>query len=108
MCALRLKSDLSITVCSWFSFLKQVSSLMVSAFSCYSLLTMFPYIFHKINVINVVKVIFEIFKLDKRSRIIQELFISYIYFCLLKLYGPIVMLFMLHFKLPNLKSLKFC
>ena len=44
-CALRLKSDLSITVCSWLSFLKQVSSMMVGAFSCYSMLTTLPYIF---------------------------------------------------------------
>ena len=83
MCALRLKSDLSITVCSWLSFLKQVSSLMVEAFSCYSVLTTLPYIFlNKINVIKVVKVILELFKLDKRSRIIQENSIPYIYSCL--------------------------
>ena len=57
VCASRLKSDLSITVCSWLSFLKQVSSLMVGAFSCYSMLTTLPYILNKINVIKVVKVI---------------------------------------------------
>ena len=43
---------------------------------------MLPYILNKINVIKVVKVILEIFKLDKRSHIIQEHFIPYIYFCL--------------------------
>ena len=69
---------------------------------------MLPTFLNKINVIKVVKVILEIFKLDKRSCIIQEHFIPYIFFCLQKLYGPIVMLFVLHFKLPNLKSLKFC
>ena len=50
----------------------------------------------------------ELFKLDKHSCIIQEHFIPYIYLCPQKLYGPIVMLFMLHFKLLHLKSLKFC
>ena len=82
MCASRLKSDLSITVCSWLSFLKQVSSLMVGAFSCYSMLTTLPYIFNKINVIKVVKVILELFKLDKHSWNIEEHFIPYIYLCL--------------------------
>ena len=79
----RLKSDLSLTVCSWLSFLKHVSSLMVRAFSCYNMLTTLPYIFlNKLNVIKVVKVILELFKLDKHSRNIEELFIPYIYLCL--------------------------
>ena len=78
----RLKSDPSITVCSWLSFLKQVSSLMVGPFSCYSMLTTLPYIFNKINVIKVVKVILELFKLDKHSWSIEENFIPYIYVCL--------------------------
>ena len=82
MCASRLKSDLSITVCSWLSFLKQVSSLMVGAFSCYSMLTTLPYIFNKINVIKVVKVILELFKLNKHSWNIEEHFIPYMYLCL--------------------------
>ena len=84
--------------------MEQVSSLVVGAFSCYSMLTTLPYILNKINVVKVVKVILELFKLDKRSRIIQEHFIPYIYLCLQKLYGSIVMLFMLHFKLLHLKS----
>ena len=57
---------------------------MVGAFSCYSVLTMLPYILNKINVIKVVRVILEIFKLDKRSRIIQEHFIPYIFFLFIK------------------------
>ena len=81
---------------------------MVEAFSCYSVLTTLPYILNKINVIKVVKVTLELSKLDKHSRIIQEHFIPYIYLCLLKIYGPIEVLFMLHFKLLHLKSLKFC
>ena len=75
MCASRLKSDLSITVYSWLSFLKQVSSLMVGAFSCYSVLTTLPYIFNKINEIKVVEVILELFKLDKHSWNIEKHFI---------------------------------
>ena len=67
-CALRLKSGLSITVCSWLSFLKQVSSLMVGAFSCYSVFTTLPYMFKQKNVINLVNVILELFILDKHSR----------------------------------------
>ena len=82
MCALRLKSDLSITVCSWLTFLKQVSSLMVGAFSCYRVLTTLPYIFKQINIIKVVKVILELFKLDNNSCYLQEHFIPYIYLCL--------------------------
>ena len=78
MCASRLKSDQSIIVCSWLSFLKQVSSLMVWAFSCYSMLTTLPQIFNKINVIKVVKVILELFKLDKHSCNMEEHFIPYI------------------------------
>ena len=41
----QLKTDLSINVRSWLSFLKHVSSLMVGAFICYSMLTTLPYIF---------------------------------------------------------------
>ena len=67
MCALRLKSDLSITVCSWLSFLKQVSSLM-AATACY---LRYPNFLNKISIIKVVIVILELFKLDKHSRIIQ-------------------------------------
>ena len=80
MC-LRLKSDLSITVCSWLSFLKQASCLMVGEFSCHSMLTTLPYIpLNKINEIKVVKVILELFKLDKHSWNIEEnLFLTYIY-----------------------------
>ena len=83
MCVLRLKSDLSIAVCSLLSFLKQVSSLMVEAFSCYSVLTTLPNIF-KQNKCNqgVIVIILELFKLDKHSRIVQEHFIPYIYSCL--------------------------
>ena len=84
MCATCLKSDLSITVCSWLSFLKQVSSLMAGALSCYSMLTTLPYIFNKINVIKVVKVMLELFKLDKHSWNIEEHFIPYIYFMFIK------------------------
>ena len=108
VCASRLKSDLSITVCSWLSFLKQVSSLMVGAFSCYNMLTTLPYIFNKINVIKIVKVTLELFKLDKHPWNIEEHFIPYLYLCSSKLYGPIVMSFMLHFKLLPLTSLKLC
>ena len=68
MCASRLKSDLSITVCSWLSFLKQVSSLMVGASSCYTMLTTLPYILNKINVIKAVKVMLELSKLDMEHR----------------------------------------
>ena len=82
MCALRLKSDISLTVCSWFSFLQQVSSMMVGEFSCYSVLTTLPSFLNKINVIMVVKVIPELYQLDKHSRIIQEHFIPYIFLCL--------------------------
>ena len=74
MCAWRLKSDLSITVCSWPSFLKQVSSPMAGAFSCYSVLTTLPYILNKINIIKVVKEILELFKLDKHSCISTRTF----------------------------------
>ena len=82
MCASRLKSDLSITVCSWLSFLKQVSSLMVGAFSCYSMLTTLPYILNIINVIKAVKVMLELSKLDKHSWNIEVHFIPYTYLCL--------------------------
>ena len=82
MCTSRLKSDLSITVFSWLSFLKQISTLMVGVFSCYGMLTTLPYIFNKINVIKVVKVILELFKLDKHSWNIVEHFIPSIYLCL--------------------------
>ena len=82
MGALRLKSDISLTVCSWLSFLQQVSSVMVGEFSCYSVLTNHPTFLNKINVIMVVKVILELYQLDKHSRIIQERFIPYIYLCL--------------------------
>ena len=83
MCASRLKTDLSITVCCWLSFLKQVSSLMVGAFSCYSMLTTLPYTYlNKINLIKVVKVILELFKVDKYLWNIVEHFIPYIYLCL--------------------------
>ena len=78
----RLKSDLSLTVCSWLSFLKQVSSLMVRAFSCYNINYVTLHFLNKLNVIKVVKVILELFKLDKHSRNIEELFIPYIYLCL--------------------------
>ena len=82
MCASQLKSDLFITVCFWLSFLKQVSSLMVWAFNCYSMLTTLPYILNKINVIKVVNVILELFRLNKHSWNIEENFIPYIYLCL--------------------------
>ena len=59
--------------------LKQISSLIDGAFSCYMVLTMLLYIFNKLNVIKAVKVILELFKLDKHSCNIQEHFISYIY-----------------------------
>ena len=108
MCASRLKSDLSLPVCSWLSFLKQVSSLMVGVFSCYSMLTTLPYIFNKINENKVGKVILESFKLDKHSWNIEEHFIPYKNLCLLKLFGPVVMSFMLHFKLLPLTSLELC
>ena len=81
---------------------------MVEAFSCYSMLTTLPYILNKIDIIKVVKVTLEFSKLDKHSGIIQEHFIPYIYLFLLTIYGAIVVLFMLHFKLLHLKSLKFC
>ena len=68
----------------------------------------YPTILNTINVIKVVKVILELFNFDKHSFNIQEHFIPYIYLCLSKLYGPIVMSFMLHFKLLSSKSLKFC
>ena len=62
---------------------------MDGAFSCYSVLTTLPYIFlNKINVIKVVKVLLELYKLDQYSCNIQEHFITYIYLCLKKLYGP--------------------
>ena len=89
MCASRPKSDLSITVCSWLSFLKQVSSLMVWAFSCYSMLTTLPYIFNKINVIKVVKVMLELFKLDTHSCNIEEHFIPYIIYVYKSYMGPL-------------------
>ena len=80
--------------------MKQVSSLMDGAFSCYSVLTTLPYIF-KQNKCNkkVVKVILELGKLDLYSCNIQEhSFLTYIY--VYKSYlGPIAMSFMLHFKL---------
>ena len=43
-------SDVSITVCFWLSFLKQVSSLVIGAFGCYSVFTALPHIF--VNNIN--------------------------------------------------------
>ena len=82
---------------------------MVGAFSCYSMLTMLPYFFNKINVIKVVKVTLELFKLDKHSWNIEEHYIPYIYiYMFIKVYEPIVMSFMLHFKLLPLTSLKLC
>ena len=82
MCASRLKSDLIITVCFWLSFLKHVSSLVVWALSCYSMLATLPYILNKINVIKVVNVILKLFKLNKQSWSLEENFIPYIYLCL--------------------------
>ena len=74
-------TKISITVCSWLSFLKQASCLMVGEFSCHSMLTTLPYIpLNKINEIKVVKVILELFKLDKHSWNIEEnSFLTYIY-----------------------------
>ena len=74
----------SITVCSWQSVLKQVSSPMVGAFSCYSVLTTLPYILNKINVIKVVKVILELLKLDKHTRINTRAFYSLHIFMFIK------------------------
>ena len=74
---LRLESDLSITVCSWISFLKHISSVQLLQRVNYVTL----HFLNKINVIKVVMVILELFKLDKHSRIIQEHFIPYIYLC---------------------------
>ena len=63
--------------------MKQASSLMVGAFSCYSMLTTLPYIYlNKINLIKVVRVILELFKLEKHSWNIEEHFIPYIYICM--------------------------
>ena len=67
--------------------LKQVSSVVVGAFSCYSVLTSLPYLLNKINVIKVVMVIPELFKLDKHSCNKQEHFIPYIYLYLYRYRG---------------------
>ena len=55
--------------------LKQVSSLVIGTFSCYSVLTTLPTFLNKITVITVFKVMLELLKLDKHSCIIQEYFI---------------------------------
>ena len=70
--------------------MKQVSSLMVGAFSCYSMLTTLPYIFlNKINVIKIIKVTLDLFKLDKHSCYIEEHFIP-TYIAVYKSYmGPL-------------------
>ena len=45
VCALRLKSNVSINLCFCISFLKHVSFLGVGAFGCYSMSTTLPLIF---------------------------------------------------------------
>ena len=42
VCALQLKSNVSINLCFKLSFLKHVSFLAVGAFGCYSMLTTLP------------------------------------------------------------------
>ena len=58
MCALRLKSNVSMNLSFCLSFLKHVSFLGVGAFACYSMSTTLPLIFlNKNNVNKVVKVV---------------------------------------------------
>ena len=55
--ALRLKSDLSITVCSWLSVLKQEALSWLGRLAATACLLRYPTFLNKINVIKVVKVI---------------------------------------------------
>ena len=81
VCALRLKSDVSINVCFWLSFLKQVSSLAAGVLNT-ACNYVTPHFLNTINVTQVVKAILELFILAKHSCNIHEHFIPYRYLCL--------------------------